>query len=98
MTLVIHYLSTLSPMTEQETKELQELDKLSWIKRLELYKYWVIKYQNHVAEKCTSKFQEYNESCKEITNLRDTTDRYTLETASIIGMTTTGAAKYQHTL
>ncbi len=94
----MNYLSTVNPMSEEEAIEQFDLDSLPWQEKVKLYKYWVMKYQEHYANQCSKKFRDYNTQCTQWAELRQLTDRYVIETASIIGMTTTGAAKYKDIL
>ncbi len=94
----MNYLSTVNPMSEEEAIEQFDLDSLPWQERVKLYKYWVMKYQEHYANQCFENFRDYNTLCTQWAELRQLTDRYVIETASIIGMTTTCAAKYKDIL
>ena len=89
---------SLEPMSEEEASSVNDIHNLSLDDRWRLYRYWHSLYLNHLCLKCEENFKEYNKLCAEKDRLKKEADRYALETADIIGMTTTGAAKYRHIL
>ena len=90
---LMQYLSTIDPMEEYEVMEGTKMSDLSWDKRIQLYKYWLLKYRQQLLNKSSDIFQKYNKCCEEIKTTQKYIDRLVMETASVIGMTTTGAAK-----
>ena len=90
---LMQYLSTIDPMEENEVMEVTEMSHLSWDKKVKLYKHWLLKYRQHLLNKSSDIFQKYNKCCEEIKTTQKYIDRLVMETASVIGMTTTGAAK-----
>ena len=83
-------------MTDEEAEEINHVAKLTLKNRWSLYNNWVSKhYQNLLNENCDH-FQEYTDACERHKSINQEIDRFALETADVIGMTTTGAAKYQH--
>ena len=87
-----------TPMTAQEAIHVDNIHNLSHQQRWKLYNYWVSEYFKHLIELNEEKFEEYDRLCKDSMEARRGADRYALEAAEVIGITTTGAAKYQHIL
>ena len=97
-TELINSLSRIAPMDEKEALGTQDLHNLSSLDRLRLYKYWHCLYRTHLRKECIKKFKEYNSLCEELEKAMKLLDQYALTSTDVIGMTTTGAAKYQHIL
>ena len=89
-----------NPMDDEEVEKLSHISiaKLSIEDRWRLYNYWEEQCYKFLQEENRKMAQEYNEKCSEINELRQRKDQHTLESADVVGMTTTGAAKYQHIL
>ncbi|CAI8041394.1 NFX1-type zinc finger-containing protein 1 [Geodia barretti] len=87
-------------MDDEEVEELSYISiaKLSIEDRWRLYNNWEEQWYKFLQEENRKMAQEYNEKCSEINELRQRKDQHTLESADVVGMTTTGAAKYQHIL
>ena len=87
-------------MDEDEVEEVSNVDltTLSLRNRWRLYNYWEEQRYRYLQEENRKRALEYSEKCKKITELRQQEDRFILEGADVVGMTTTGAAKYQHIL
>ena len=86
------------PMTPHEANNVTNIHDLPTIDRWRLYNYWVSLYIQQYTEIVEEKLKEYDGLCKKSLQARRQADRFALETAEVIGMTTTGAAKYQHIL
>ena len=86
------------PMSASEAKGVTNIWNLSMKKRWKLYLYWedqLIRTQKqHIAKTA----DEYNRSCKQYALCRQEIDAFVIRHADIVGMTTTGAAKYNHVL
>ena len=88
----------IEPMTEKSAMKIRNIGELSIINRYRLYKYWHSLYQDHVFKKCGEELKKYNKLCSELEHVRREVDQCVLEHADLIGMTTTGAARYQRIL
>ena len=88
----------LSEMNAEEAAQVDNINQLSLEDRWRLYHHWLAKYLEGIITETEMGFQEYDTLCREYKQASQRADRYALETADIIGMTTTGAAKYQHIL
>ena len=86
------------PMTKLEADAVGDIHRLSLIDRWRLYNYWAAKQLKLLMDRNETEFQKYNRLCTEYKEASHQADRFALETADVIGMTTTGAAKYQHIL
>ena len=84
------------PMTEDEEMQISDIRDLVFQARRRLFRLWVQKYQNALTKLNRDKIEQYNGLCKESVEVQQQIDRYSLENAEVVGMTTTGAAKYQH--
>jgi len=89
---------TVTKYGEFEAEDIEDLYDLGLEDRWELYKYWHAKFRKRILEKLEDKCEEYNKACERASDAKHNKERYALETAHVIGMTTTGAAKYQHVL
>ena len=88
-----------SAMSEREVSKIQDIHNIrSAEDRYKLYMYWHAKYRKHLVNELEDKFKAYNEKCDIANRNKQRMDRYALDAADVIGMTTTGAAKYQHIL
>ena len=81
-----------------EAEVIENVHSLEFEARWELHRYWHSKYREKSLEKLEKVCKQYNEACKGLGTARQKKERYVLENAHIVGMTTTGAAKYQHIL
>lgn len=95
---ILEYGFSLLRMSKKETSKVRNILRLSFDDRWRLYRYWHSKCLKQLCEDCEQDFLEYNERCSRQDDTRKRANCCVLETADIIGMTTTGAAKYQHIL
>ena len=89
---------TVTSMDDLEAEDIDNVNQLTLNERWELYKYWHFKYRSDLLKDLEMECMRYNDACAEVRAIRQRNERYALETAHVIGMTTTGAAKYQHIL
>ena len=87
-----------SAMHEDDVSKIHDVNSLPIRDRYRLYKHWHNKYREYLLEELERKCKHFNALCEEAGKVRKHNDRYALDTADVIGMTTTGAAKYQHVL
>ncbi|XP_069140274.1 uncharacterized protein [Argopecten irradians] len=90
-------------MTDKEANlcskyKLQELASLSFNERWRLYRFWVRKYKEFLNESLTKLEEELNEVLKTYAKEKKETDALVLKTATVIAMTTSGAARYHDVL
>jgi hypothetical protein len=92
------YILRQSAMHEDDVSEVRNVNSLPIRDRYCLYKHWHNRYRAYLLEELERECQHFNSLCEEADKVRKYNDRYALDTADVIGMTTTGAAKYQHVL
>ena len=82
-------------MSEEEASQVEDIMTLSLYDRWRLYNYWA---RRRCENENAQNFERYTMLCQECEEARLEKNRCALEAADVIGMTTTGAAKYQHIL
>ena len=85
-------------MEDDEVREVDDITNLSNKDRWRLYNYWEQERLKYLESENRKLVKEYTEKCKRLEKLRQLEDGHTLEAADVVGMTTSGAAKYQHIL
>ena len=91
---------TLPPMAEEEVGALNEYDlwDLNEEGRWRLYNYWMNKLQTHYEQQCNVLYTKFEQACTRLKEQSEQEDLHILQSATVIGMTTTGAAKYRSLL
>ena len=87
--------SKLQPLAPFQVANVQHVWRLSTEDRWRLYLFWLRIFQLNCREEITRKSQEYEHICKRFTEVKDNEELQALREAVVIGMTTTGAAKYR---
>lgn len=85
-------------MTEAEADQITDLWSLDLNTRWRLYRHWIQLYQIDIRQKILIHEQNYQDSADHLSELRQRLDLNILREATVIGMTTTGAAKYRRML
>ncbi|NWV10824.1 ZNFX1 protein, partial [Ptilonorhynchus violaceus] len=85
-------------MTELEADAIQDLWQLDLSSRWRLYRLWLQTYQGFIRDKILQHEQEYQAAAERLKELKMQEDLRILQEAKIVGMTTTGAAKYRRIL
>ncbi|KFQ67907.1 NFX1-type zinc finger-containing protein 1, partial [Phaethon lepturus] len=91
-------LRKLSAMTELEAKAIQDLWQLDLSSRWRLYRLWLQTYQEFIRRRILQHEKQYQAAAERLTELRLQEDLCILKEAQVVGMTTTGAAKYRQIL
>ncbi|NXG55458.1 ZNFX1 protein, partial [Hemiprocne comata] len=91
-------LRKLSAMTELEARDIQDLWQLDLSSRWRLYRLWLQTYQGLIRQRILQHEQQYQAAAERLTELRLQEDLCILKEAQVVGMTTTGAAKYRQIL
>uniref|UniRef100_A0A8B9I5F3 Zinc finger NFX1-type containing 1 n=1 Tax=Anser brachyrhynchus TaxID=132585 RepID=A0A8B9I5F3_9AVES len=91
-------LRKLSAMTELEAKSIQDLWQLDLSSRWRLYRLWLQTYQGFIRRRILQHEQQYQAAAERLAELRLQEDLCILKEAKVVGMTTTGAAKYRQIL
>lgn len=85
-------------MTEAEASVIANVWTLSHNDRWKLYRYWVQQYVHAMTLRLQALQQEFYQKMEEQKELRNAQDLLVVRSAHIVGMTTTGAAKYRSLL
>ncbi|NWW85140.1 ZNFX1 protein, partial [Rhynochetos jubatus] len=91
-------LRRLSAMTELEAKAIGDVWQLDLSSRWRLYRLWLQTYQGFIRQRILQHEQQYQAAAERLTELRLQEDLCILKEAQVVGMTTTGAAKYRQIL
>ncbi|XP_029467093.1 NFX1-type zinc finger-containing protein 1 [Rhinatrema bivittatum] len=91
-------LRKLNAMTEMEVVDIWDLWSLDLNSRWRLYRLWLQMYQADIRRKILQHEQEYQASADRLAELRLQEDLLILRESKVVGMTTTGAAKYRQIL
>ena len=83
------------PLTEEQIDEITDISTLPEKMRWSLYSFWLEKLKTNDI---SWQFEHFNNLCKVYRDIDQMHDCYALQRVHVIGMTTTGAAKYQHIL
>ncbi|NWH86348.1 ZNFX1 protein, partial [Aegithalos caudatus] len=88
----------LDTMTELEANAIQDVWQLDLNSRWRLYRLWLKTYQGFIREDILDLEQQYQAAAEKLEEQRLEQDLCILNNARIVGMTTTGAAKYRRIL
>uniref|UniRef100_A0A2K6NYD4 NFX1-type zinc finger-containing protein 1 n=1 Tax=Rhinopithecus roxellana TaxID=61622 RepID=A0A2K6NYD4_RHIRO len=91
-------LRKLNTMTAAEADEIEDVWQLDLSSRWQLYRLWLQLYQADTRRKILSCERQYRTSAERMAELRLQEDLHILKDAQVVGMTTTGAAKYRQIL
>ncbi|XP_021272759.1 NFX1-type zinc finger-containing protein 1 isoform X1 [Numida meleagris] len=91
-------LHKLNAMSETEASAIQDLWQLDMNSRWRLYRLWLQTYQGLIRRKILQHEQQYQAAAERLAELRLQEDLCILKEAKVVGMTTTGAAKYRQIL
>ncbi|NXU63101.1 ZNFX1 protein, partial [Horornis vulcanius] len=88
----------LNAMTELEANAIQDVWQLDLSSRWRLYRLWLKTYQGFIRKNILELEQRYQAAAERLEEQKLEQDLCILKNASIVGMTTTGAAKYRRIL
>ncbi len=91
-------LNTAEPLTQVEVDELGHVWTIPLHRRWQLYKYWINKYKNQLRDHIRIQEIEYHNTATRLKEVRDQLDLEIMREATVLGMTTTGAARYHSVL
>ena len=91
-------LKKLDFMSEDEVDRVWNIWELPEGDRWRLYRHWLVKYKEDLFQEIHNKEQEHARIVQRLKGLLDTEDRHIMRQATVLGMTTTGAAKNRHLL
>ena len=83
-----------APMTEDEVALVDNILRLSEENRWRLYNYWLQKRREHLQQNINELCRKFEEASERLREANEQESLHVLQGATVIGMTTTGAAKY----
>ena len=86
------------PLTKEEVRDIEDVTELSCTQKWALYQHWVNLFVQRCKRKATCHVESYAAACKEFQRARTELDYAVMHDAHVVGMTTTGAAKYHSIL
>ena len=86
------------PIKAKEASKVKDLRFISNKERWRMYHYWVQQYLRFQKQQLEIPAARYNRVCSDYLQMKQDIDCHVARGADIIGMTTTGAAKYHHIL
>ena len=95
---ILRLIQATEPLEAEEEEEIYDINDLTLQERMKLFKLWTLKCYTSLRNTCEERVKQYAEKCKQYQEAVQSEDRIVLENVEVIGMTTTGAAKYQHIL
>ncbi|KAG7494034.1 NFX1-type zinc finger-containing protein 1 [Solea senegalensis] len=87
-----------SAMTDEEADKVSDVWALTLPDRWRLYRLWVARYRKDLNTKAVGTEEAYQNAVERLAEVRQHEDLFLLKKATVIGMTTTGAAKYRSVL
>ena len=85
-------------MSEQEMRRIRNIWTLPMVQKWKLYRAWVHALRQQFQQQILTKETEYRQYVDMLAEINLSEDKQVLRTATVIGMTTTGAARYQKIL
>ncbi|XP_070575227.1 NFX1-type zinc finger-containing protein 1-like [Ptychodera flava] len=98
LTILQDLIADTSSMTEEEANEISNVWSLNLHDRWKLYRYWSFKLHKKIIDSLLEVVGEYDRETLRLKEVRQEEDLRVLKDAKVIGMTTTGAAKYSSLL
>ncbi|KAK3611433.1 hypothetical protein CHS0354_027161 [Potamilus streckersoni] len=89
-------LSSALCMSEAEAGMVTDVWSLPTHKRHELYRYWLMRYRQHLEGQIRVYANQYTRETNKFQEVNDDECLSILKSCKVIGMTTAGAAKYRH--
>ena len=87
--------SKLQPITVTQLSKINNVWNLPFEDRWRLYLFWLRLFQSYCQEEISQRNKQYEDICKRFTEIKTQGELHALKHAVVIGMTTTGAAKYR---
>ena len=88
-------LSASEVMTDQEAATVQDMWRMTAQDKWRLYRYWINKYRDFLLAKIREKGEEYEGAAARYREALMQEDKEIMRHSAVLGMTTTGAARYQ---
>ncbi|XP_064640121.1 NFX1-type zinc finger-containing protein 1-like [Lineus longissimus] len=88
-------LKSCDAMKEEDAANVHRIWQLGYQDRWRLYRHWIGKYLQEINANIERQQELYSQATARMREARDQEDLAIMRTATVIGMTTTGAAKYR---
>ncbi|XP_043397834.1 NFX1-type zinc finger-containing protein 1 [Chelonia mydas] len=85
-------------MTDEDVANVRDVGELRLTDRWRLYRRWMLAYERELKETLVAKLEEYEKKAAQLAEFTFQEDLRVLKRSRVIGMTTTGAAKYRKLL
>ena len=89
-------LANVNAMSEEEANAVIDVRQLSVHERWRLYHFWLKKFRRGLRQKTQHMATEYHDAVQRLQEINDHNNLQVMKRMKVIGMTTTGAARYQH--
>ena len=89
-------LTNVDAMTEREANAVIDVMRLSMEERWRLYHFWLTKCRRSLREQTQCMATAYHNAAQRLQEIHGHTDLEVMKHMKVVGMTTTGAARYQH--
>ena len=86
------------PMSRERAQQIPDISKLDEKKRWSLYRYWANQHLHECKRAVADHAEIYTHACEEYQEAQSELESSILHPAAVVGMTTTGAAKYHSIL
>ena len=97
--LIMRILGSETTLTDETVKAVpDDVWQLTYAQRHDLYRYWLLKYQQYFHRSLRDARREYNQAVAALDEYHQEEDYYHLKDSAIVAMTTTCAAKYHSVL
>ncbi|CAM4799643.1 unnamed protein product [Rotaria magnacalcarata] len=97
--LIKYIIQNPTTLDDQTVKQIDsDLWQLQMSQRYDLYRYWLLKYQQYLHYSVREARQAYNQAASALAEYHQEEDYYILKDSIIVAMTTTCAAKYHNVL
>jgi hypothetical protein len=97
--LIRHILQHPTTLTDQTVQHINDdIWQLPTAQRHDLYRYWLLKYQQYLHHSVRDARREYNQAASALAEYHQDEDYHILKDSIIVAMTTTCAAKYHAVL
>ncbi|CAF4716796.1 unnamed protein product, partial [Rotaria socialis] len=97
--LIKYIIQNPTTLDDQTVKQIgSDLWQLQMLERYDLYRYWLLKYQQYLHYSVREARHAYNQAASALAEYYQEEDYYILKDSIIVAMTTTCAAKYHDVL
>ncbi|KAH9499460.1 NFX1-type zinc finger-containing protein 1 [Bulinus truncatus] len=93
--ILLGHLQKTDRMTQAEAENVGNIWQISRLNKWRLYRYWIDLYSREIRQEIRENSQVYEHNARRYQEILHQEDKAILEKATIIGMTTTAAARYQ---